>query len=257
MKRTRVKPTFFNSEDFSNDSYVKKRKVNEEIDSLYDSISLPIFKEPLKTMKEKKLIEIFLEEKTSDKDIWNHFVFRNKPLYDSSHEDNISYIQQIKSYIENEKTISGSFRIYAKCTEFSFKNPTDPMHFFIVLTTKEGPLKEIVFNHYAKGYRIVSFHANYGLSKSEFTLDDTDFYIELYKGDFKEVDLSTLICDTLRFSHKHDKGNNNSVYPGTCSGLTLSIAMYLENKIDVLQKLGQSQIAALAVMKIKSLKKMF
>jgi len=75
-------------------------------------------------------------------------------------------------------------------------------------------------------------------------------FLVFVKGESLKLSLSELICDTLRFSFKYDKGNNNSVYPGTCSGLSLSIASYLGDK-DL--NLGQSSISKLTIDKIKEL----
>jgi hypothetical protein len=233
MKRISKPPTFFHQEDFSKESFLKKQKLKRDEESFYNSIECPIFK------KNKKLESIFVDKNETPEKIWEHFIFRNKGNYE--------YIIDIKERIENDQLVSGTFRIYAKCCDFSFKIPTDPMHFFLVFSTKDH---DILFNHYAKGYEIINFYDDYGLKNNSYTFIDNDFYIEIVKGESLKLSLSELICDTLRFSFKYDKGNNNSVYPGTCSGLSLSIARYLGDK-DL--NLGQSSISKLAIDKIKEL----
>ena len=233
MKRISRPPTFFHQEDFSKESFLKKQKLKKDEESFYNSIECPVFK------KNKKLESIFVDKNETSEKIWEHFIFRNKGNYE--------YILNVKERIENDKLVSGTFRIYAKCCDFSFEIPTDPMHFFLVFSTKDH---DILFNHYAKGYEIITFYNDYGLKNNLYTFIDNDFYIEIVKGESSTLSLSELICDTLRFSFKYDKGNNNSVYPGTCSGLSLSIARYLGDK-DL--NLGQSSISKLAIDKINML----
>jgi hypothetical protein len=250
--RYRTTPTRFNFDTFSKENIQRLKEDKEEINNLYD-IESPQINLSLEKLDKCDMTFSFVDPNETSEAIWNHFIQRNCDGSDrSAHNENIDYINDIKKHIEETNSnVSGTYRIYAQCTDFSKEIPTDPMHFFIILSISG---KEVWVNHSGKGCRIISISDSFGLSNSPYNFVDTTFYIELFKGYFTNINMSKLFTDILRFSYKHDKWGNNSVYPGTCSGLTLCVAQYIDETKkgkEFLKKMGQSQIATFAKLKIK------
>lgn len=252
-KRLRTVPKLFNFNFFSKEHLKHIEEEKKEINKLY-MIEKPFLDLSILKLDKCNMTTSFIDHKETSELIWKHFIRRNCDASDKiKHHKNVEYINDIKKHIDEKNiSVNGTYRIYAQCTEFSKEIPTDPMHFFIILSIDN---KEIWINHSGKGNRIISISESFGLSKSIYSFSGTTFYIELFKGKFNDINLSKLFTDILRFSYKHDRWGNNSVYPGTCSGLTLCVTQYIDetNKgKKFLKKMGQSQIATFAKLKIKN-----
>jgi len=242
--RFKSEPIRFNFDEFSKENTSRLLLEKESIDELY-MIPPPLLDLSQSHLKKCDLVQSFVDQSETSELIWTHFIQRNRE--GPHHSENIDYIQTIKCHIEQDLSFSGTYRIYAQCTEFSKEIPTDPMHFFIILSIQG---KEIWVNHSNKGANIISITDSFGLSKSRYNFIGTTFYIELFKGKFYDINLSKLFTDILRFSYKHDNGGTTA-YPGTCSGLTLCVARYIDDTHTGKEFLGQSKIATLARLKIK------